>query len=181
MKVEKIILKYYDKKSKAYDVLMTHSELVRDKALWLAERVGEFKPDMKFISEAAMLHDIGIIRTDAPKIGCHGKHPYIAHGYLGRKMVEAFDYPKHALVCERHTGVGISIKDIKKQGLPIPLREMRPVSLEEQIICFADKFYSKNPKRLYLEKPLQRVRSSIAKHGDEKVAQLEKWIEFFHL
>ncbi|MEL6823388.1 MAG: HDIG domain-containing metalloprotein, partial [Calditrichota bacterium] len=112
MKPEKLILEYYDKKSFAYDILMTHSELVRDKALWLAERVAELKPDRKFISEAAMLHDIGIIKTDASKIGCNGKHPYIAHGYLGREMVESHGYPRHALVCERHTGLGISLDDI---------------------------------------------------------------------
>lgn len=181
MKPEKLILQYYNKKSLAYDVLMTHSELVRDKALWLAERVAELKPDRKFISESAMLHDIGIIKTDAVKIGCTGKHPYIAHGYLGREMVDALGYPKHALVCERHTGLGITLEDINKQKLPIPRRDMRPSSLEEIIVCLADKFYSKNPKRLYLEKSLDKVRDSIAKHGDEKVVQLNKWIDLFNL
>ncbi len=52
-------------------------------------------------------------------------------------------YPRHALVCERHTGAGLSLEGIIAQDLPVPHREMVPVSLEEQVICFADKFYSK--------------------------------------
>ena len=52
-------------------------------------------------------------------------------------------FPRHALVCERHTGAGLSLKDIMDQKLPVPPREMLPVSMEEQVICFADKFFSK--------------------------------------
>ena len=53
-------------------------------------------------------------------------------------------YPRHALVCERHTGAGLSLEGIIAQDLPVPHREMVPVSLEEQVICFADKFLFKN-------------------------------------
>lgn len=52
-------------------------------------------------------------------------------------------FPRHALVCERHTGAGISLQSIIDQQLPVPHRDMVPVSLEEQVICFADKFFSK--------------------------------------
>ena len=90
-----------------------------------------------------MLHDIGIFLTDAPGIFCFGDKPYICHGYLGADLLREEGFPRHALVCERHTGAGISAESIIKQDLPIPHREMLPVSMEEQVICFADKFFQK--------------------------------------
>lgn len=174
-----VIAKYYRPGSLVYDILTTHSELVAAKALQLAERVEPLSPDRAFIREAAMLHDIGIFLTDAPDIGCFGKHPYIMHGILGREILEKEGLPRHALVCERHTGTGISREDIVSQKLPLPLRDMRPVSLEEQIICYADKFYSKNPQKLHIEKPIEKIRAKLARFGEDKVRQFERWVELF--
>jgi hypothetical protein len=53
-------------------------------------------------------------------------------------------HPELALVCERHIGVGISIAEIQHHNLPLPSRDMIPVSIEEQLICYSDKFFSKN-------------------------------------
>lgn len=175
----KIIEKYYDKLSKAYDILICHSKMVTEKALRVAEKVRHLNPDFSFIHEAAMLHDIGIFLTNTPQFGCHGNKPYICHGYLGREIIEKEGFPIHALVCERHVGVGISIEDIKKKYLPLPKRDMIPISLEEQIICFADKFFSKNADLLYKEKTVDMIRNSIAKFGDEKLKQFNNWLEIF--
>lgn len=103
----------------------------------------ELNLDTVFLEEAAMLHDIGIFLTHAPGIQCFGTEPYICHGYLGAGLVRKEGFPRHALVCERHTGAGLSLKDIMDQKLPVPHREMLPVSMEEQVICFADKFFRK--------------------------------------
>src|SRR3990167_4819755 len=111
MDVIKLLEKYYRPDSKTYYLLVRHSRLVANKALEVAERVKELGPDLKFIEEAAMLHDIGIFMTHAPEIECFGKKPYICHGYLGRELLEKEGFPKHALVCERHVGVGISIQN----------------------------------------------------------------------
>lgn len=106
-----------------------------------------------------MIHDIGIFLTNAPRISCLGSFPYICHGYLGADLMRKEGFPKHALVCERHTGAGISLSDIEQQNLPLPKRDLRPVSLEEQLICFADKFYSKT--RLDEELTLSQVQVSL--------------------
>ena len=174
-----VIAKYYRPGSLAYDILTVHSEMVAAKALQLALRVKQLSPDRAFIREAALLHDIGIFLTDAPDIGCFGKHPYIMHGILGREILEKEGLPRHALVCERHTGTGISREDIVSQKLPLPLRDMRPVSLEEQLICYADKFYSKNPQKLRIEKPVEKIRAKLARFGEDKVQQFERWVEQF--
>jgi uncharacterized protein len=47
----------------------------------------EMNLDERFIQEAALLHDIGIFLTNAPKIHCFGDYPYICHGYLGAEIL----------------------------------------------------------------------------------------------
>jgi uncharacterized protein len=175
----KIIEKYYSPDSRAYYFLICHSNKVTEKALKVAQRVEHLNPDRKFIEEAAMLHDIGIFLTDEPAIGCYGHKAYLCHGYLGRELLEKEGFPVHALVCERHVGVGITAQDIAEKNLPVPKREMMPLSIEEQIICFADKFFSKDADSLLKEKPLDRVRKGIAKFGDEKLRKFDVWLEIF--
>jgi uncharacterized protein len=146
---------------------------VTKKALEIAESVPELNPDLRFIEEAAMLHDIGIIRTHVPELGCFGKEPYAKHGIIGREMLEKEGLPKHALICERHTGVGITKEDIEKQGLPLPARDMIPLTLEEEIIALADNFYSKSGEDLTKEKQLSTIRRGLSEYGQEKVVKFD--------
>lgn len=82
-------------------------------------------------------------------------------------------------MCDRHTGVGLSIEDIEGRKLPIPKRDMQPISIEEQIICFADKFYSKRVDSLLKEKSLEEVRNDLKKFGDDNVGKFNGWVEKF--
>jgi uncharacterized protein len=175
----RILTKYYNPDSKAYHFLISHSMMVTEKALKIAQNMKEHKPDLDLIREASILHDIGIFLTDEPGIGCHGDKPYICHGYLGREILGKEGFPLHALVCERHVGVGLTIHDIEQHNLPVPARDMMPVSIEEQIICFADKFFSKGSEFLLKEKPLSKVRESIAKFGQEKLDRFDGWLKRF--
>ncbi len=175
----KIIQKYYQTDSKTYRILLAHSEIVTKKALKIANRMREFNPDYNFIEESAMLHDIGIFKTFMPELGCFGGYPYISHGYLGSEILKKEGLPVHALVCERHVGLGLSIEDIRKNGFPLPLRDMMPLSIEEKIICFADKFYSKKEDNLFIEKTLEQIRKMVFKYGSDKLSLFNEWIVFF--
>lgn len=172
-----IIEKYYDKNSDLYKLLVKHSAQVMNKALSIAKNHPELNADTQFITEAAMLHDIGIYLTNAPSIFCHGKKPYICHGYLGADILRNEGLPKHALVCERHTGTGLSVEDIERQKLPLPLRDMIPISIEEQIICFADCFFSKSGDMT--EKSVDKVRAQLSKFGTKTKDQFDYWCEIF--
>lgn len=172
-----IIDKYYPEENELKRILLTHSRSVADKALWIADKHPELNLDKAFLEEAAMLHDIGIFLTDAPGIFCFGDKPYICHGYLGANLLREEGFPRHALVCERHTGAGISAESIIKQDLPIPHREMLPVSMEEQVICFADKFFSKT--RLEKEKSVEGALKSISKYGEDGIKRFNTWCERF--
>lgn len=173
----KIIQKYYNPESRLYETLLIHSERVRDKALECIDR-RKLDVDREFMISAAMLHDIGIFRCDAPKIFCTGSLPYIMHGIEGRKILDSEGLPDHALVCERHTGAGLTVEDIKRQKLPLPHRDMTPQTLEEKLICYADKFYSKSGD-IREEKSLERVMRSMERHGADTLSRFMKLHEMF--
>jgi len=173
-----IIKDYYRPGTTAYEILVRHGEQVAEKAIAAAGRVAHLDPDLAFLREAAMLHDIGMFLTNSPGIGCFGIHPYVMHGVLGHELLEDRGMPRHGRVCERHVGVGISAGDVRLQGLPLPERDMLPETLEEKIICFADKFFSKNGGQ-NSEKSLAQIRKSLGSYGDGKVTRFESWLETF--
>jgi uncharacterized protein len=175
-----IISKYYTPGSKLFEIVVNHGRQVAKKALIAADNVSHLNCDKTFIKEAAMLHDIGIFLTTSPKLGCFGEHPYVCHGYLGRELLEKNQMPKHALVCERHVGLGITKEDILIHHLPLPKRDMCPVSMEEQIICYADKFFSKTGKLNSPEKPVKKVLKRLEKYGHDKVLQFQSWVNLFN-
>ncbi|TWI73936.1 thiamin-phosphate kinase [Desulfobotulus alkaliphilus] len=174
-KILTILDHYYPEGHPARAILLQHSRMVARKALDAALQIMEEGPDLNFIAEAALLHDIGIGLTHAPDIGCHGKEAYICHGFLGHDILKKEGLPRHALVCERHTGTGLSKEEILKKKLPLPQRDMQPVSLEEEIICYADKFFSKNPGEAGREKPLEVIRSQLARFGDQQLERFDNW------
>jgi uncharacterized protein len=181
MTMNPIILleQYYDSNSKAFRILVEHGRQVADKAREAARNVSELKPDLEFIDAAAMLHDIGIFLTNTPQFDCFGEHPYICHGILGSELLKEKGHSELALVCERHVGVGISIEDIRHHHLPLPERDMIPVSIEEQIICYADKFFSKNGNGQPAEKSIQEIIENLSCYGPEKVRRFESWVRMF--
>jgi uncharacterized protein len=172
-----IIKKYYEEESELYKILLAHSYSVADKALEIAKIHPEMHIDKSFVYEAALLHDIGIFQTDAPKIHCFGKSRYICHGFLGAEIMRKEGFERHALVCERHTGSGLTKEDIILNDLPIPPKDMLPLSLEEKLICFSDKFYSKSkPEKV---KTVEGIRKSLSKYGTGSLIRFDEMLKMF--
>lgn len=176
-----IIHKYIPPDSPTYPIYITHCHMVAQKSLAIADRLDLSAASKRFIEEAAMLHDIGIIMTDTPDLYCTGELRYLCHGPEGRRILEEEGLPDHALVAERHIGVGLTIEDIIAQVLPFPHRDMTPQSVEEEIISYADLFYSKDVEKLWQPKSLKKVRKSVGKYGERQAAVLEGWVERFDL
>ncbi|MFO7972343.1 MAG: HDIG domain-containing protein [Desulfobacterales bacterium] len=174
-----IIAEFYKPGTRIYDILVQHGQQVAAKAVSAAKKVPHLNPDLNFIREAAMLHDIGIFLTHTPEFNCTGKYPYVCHGYLGREVLESKGLPKHALVCERHVGVGITAEEIKRHNLPLPGRNMVPLSIEEQVICFADKFFSKNGNLIGTEKSVEDILCRLEPYGADKVIIFQSWVRLF--
>lgn len=167
-----LIEQYYSPSSRAYEILTQHGEDVASLALQIADNHPKLKVDRSFLWEAAMLHDIGIRLTYAPKIDCYGSESYIYHGYLGANILRKHGLERHAFVAERHTGSGLTEDELTAQGISLPKGIYRPVSLEERIICYADKFYSKS--HLGIRKSLDRVYSKMGRHGAAALERFEQ-------
>ena len=170
------------------EILLKHSRAVAEKAVKIVDAHPELHCDRDFVYAAAMLHDIGIIRCDAPGIHCYGTEPYIRHGVEGMTLLTSLEgrnpdqktresgtyNPKFpfegeledfARVCARHTGTG--------------LPGLEPETWEEKIICYADKFFSKT--KLDREKTYEEARQSLLKFGEEGVRKFEEWHRQFEL
>lgn len=174
-----IIDKYYSDQPQAKSVLIEHSDQVASLAVAVAEHIMQSEEvNLEFVEQASWLHDIGMLYTDAPALGCHGEQPYIAHGIIGAELLRKEHLPLHALVCERHIGVGLTVEDIQEQKLPLPLRDMQPQTLEEKIVAYADLFFSKTQKGM---RTPDMVRASLARYSQHKVNVFDAWHERFTL
>lgn len=176
---EKLLSRYF--MAPVFDTVLEHSRNVAALADEIAGYLNVSDEVRSFIVEASYLHDIGVCQVAAPDLGVFGAHPYIMHGVLGRAILEKEGYPLHALVCERHTGVGLTCDDIVRQSLPLPHRDMCPLSLPEEIICFSDLFYSKKAGRLSERKSTAHVRRKLLQFGEEKAAVFDVWLERFNI
>ncbi len=179
----KIIEKYYRKEGEAYKILVGHSEAVMQKAENIATAYQKKHPkekiDINLVKEGALLHDIGSCLTSHKILGKKDDKPYILHGVLGSEILEKENLPKHALIAERHIGVGITKEEIIKQKLPLPKRDMIQETIEEEIVTYADCFFSKKEGFLEQEESVEKNKRELSHFGEEKVKKFEKWMEKF--
>lgn len=201
-----LIHRYYPEDNALRRMLLHHSRQVCARALQIVERHPELGANRHLVKAGAMLHDIGIFLTDAPGIHCHGTAHYILHGSLGAQLLrneaeqlkkekqqaeqlkeeqlqaiqlqeELHFYEALARICERHTGTGLTRQTIIERGLPDPQQDLLPETIEEQIICYADKFYSKS--HLERERTIPQTLQSLEKFGAEGVEKFRHWTELF--
>lgn len=172
-----LIEKYTADNLSLREVLILHSSAVAVKALSIVDSHPEWDINRDFIYAAAMLHDIGCVCVDAPSIHCLGSDPYICHGLRGAEILQKEGFPKLARVAERHTGTGLTCKQIEERNLPLPHQDFLPETLEEQIVCYADKFYSKT--KLDQTKSFEQALNSLRKFGEEGVQVFTDWHDRF--
>ncbi len=160
--------------SPLFAIFMPHASMVAAKAVNAGKRLGLSERGLRFVQDAALLHDIGIIHTNEPKLHCHGSLPYIQHGVEGRRMLEVRGLFALARVAESHVGAGMAKEEIEAQGLGLPRRDMLPETIEEKLVCWADKFFSKNPGQLWSELSFEVAAERIARHGEPS---LQRFLE----
>ena len=177
MDCERLIHKYCGGNVELEQLLLRHSTDVARRALLVSRRHPELGADEVLLWEGAMLHDIGVVRVDAPSIFCFGTEPYIRHGILGAEILRSEGLPLHARIAERHTGTGLTAREIVRQHLPLPEQDFTPESIEEQIVCYADKFFSKSHPDV--EKTPEQVLRSLEKFGSEGLDVFRGWINRF--
>lgn len=180
-----VLNKYHDPSAETYRILTAHSILVARLALDIGARVKDkHDPDMNFLYEAAMLHDIGYTfpRAEemfAGKFAGIPRTQYALHGFYGAELLREEGLARHARVAESHVGVGLTKEDVVRAGWPIPEKDYVPEMIEEKIIAYADSFYSKRPDALFREESKSAIREELGRFGSDKVRIFDDWDELF--
>ena len=177
--IKRLIDYYFPEGSAMRNYYLPHVESVTKKALAICDKNPHLQADRALVEAAAMLHDIGICRVFAPKIECYGEEPYIRHGVLGAEILRQEGWDEIAPFCENHIGVGITKDDVINQNLPLPQRDMVPQTIEQQIVAFADEFFSKSQKDLTTPDSIEKIREGLLRYGAEKVEIFNQWCELF--
>jgi len=110
--------------------VINHQLAVMRKARDIAHNITKVKVDVELVKIGALMHDIGRVET-------HGMN----HGPQGGKILRDLGYPEElANIAERHSLAGITLEEAIIFNLPE--KSYVPVSIEEKIVCLADKFFS---------------------------------------
>jgi uncharacterized protein len=58
---------------------------------------------------------------------------------------------------------------------------MTPQTKEEEIIAYADLFFSKSHTPIDKEKPMKKIKKGLAEFGERKIKIFDQWVEKYGL
>lgn len=143
-----------------------HSIRVAKKAIQIANKIKSNDLNRELVVIGALLHDIGRSKT-------HG----FEHALIGGKILRNRGYPPHlARICETHLLGGLDKEDAKSVGLPE--KDYLPETLEEKIVCLADKHMS-GTKEVSIKERFDKWfekygKSSILLKSKKRVQEIQK-------
>ena len=172
-----VIDRYYPHFDELRRLLLHHSWQVADRALRCAAAHRELPIDRHLLLRGALLHDLGVFQTRAPSIHCYGTEHYLMHGFIGARLLRELGCEAEARICERHTGTGLTAQTILERGLSVEPRDYLPETLEEQLVCYADKFYSKSRPDQVLT--FEQVCTGLQRYGERGVEKFREWHAMF--
>ena len=141
-----------------FDLVWTHSRIVFEICTTLIENLSaqvKTQIDRSLLEKGAMLHDIGVYLCFDEDFNPDKKAPaYFYHGWEGERFLR-----NQGIVDEKllrfttvHTGVGITKQDIKRENLQLLKMDYIPVTLEEELLTYGDKFHTKSPAFVNFDK-----------------------------
>jgi len=122
-----------------------HSLIVRDIALELAENLIKkgIKIDKGLVEIGCLVHDIGCYRCYEFYGRTEG--PYIQHGVKGYEILKKEGFSEEvAKMAMIHLGVGLVKENVIASKLPLDHKDYIPITLEEELVAYADNFHSKS-------------------------------------
>lgn len=114
--------------------IINHCKAVAQIAIKTAKQIQAkgTKVDIQLVEIGAMLHDIGRSKTHS-----------VDHAIIGAEIAKNAGLPESIIsIIKRHVGGGISQNESKKLGWEKDL--YMPVTIEEKIVCYADKLIEKS-------------------------------------
>jgi uncharacterized protein len=148
---KKKIYKLHQKYSKGVnqelmlEAVWGHSLIVRDIAQQLVKNLEKrkIKIDKKMVEIGCLVHDLG----------CYKCYPfygrtdgiYVQHGLAGYKILKKEGFSEEiARMATVHLGVGLVKENVVASGLPLEHKDYIPITLEEELVAYADNFHSKS-------------------------------------
>jgi len=132
-----------------------HSMKVAEKALDIANKIKKTKVDKDLVEIGALLHDIGRSKT-------HGFN----HALIGGKILRQRGFSeKIARICETHILGGLDKEDVFELKLKVRDSGYLPETLEEKIVCLADKHMA-GRREVSIE---ERFQIWFTKYGKSKI------------
>jgi len=116
--------------------VIKHCKAVASLAVEIAQKLKKngLNVNVKLVEVGALLHDIGRSKT-------HSVH----HAVVGAEIARSHGLPDSVVsIIERHVGGGITREEASKLGWPP--KSYVPETLEEKIVCYADKLIEGNRK-----------------------------------
>jgi len=141
--------------------ILTHCKACAWLSRMLVQRAGARGNPVneRAVVAGALLHDIG--RTQTQDAG---------HGHVGAAMLEREGVDSVVTnIVRRHVGAGISREEAAKLGFPEG--EYVPQTLDEKIVCFADKMLDGEKARPFEEEVKRFVRKG---HDVERLKRLKE-------
>lgn len=133
------------------DLVWTHSIIVKKICFNIVDNLNNdvrLRIDKELLEVGALVHDLGVYFCFDEDFNPNKKAPdYFYHGWQGEKFLRSQGINDNKILrfTTVHAGVGITKEDIKREKLNLPKKDFIPVSLEEKILTFADKFHTKAP------------------------------------
>jgi uncharacterized protein len=143
--------------------VIRHCEAVAEVAVEIAKACEEngLKVDLDLVETGALLHDIGRAKT-------HSVH----HAVIGAEIAKSLGLPEPViLIIKRHVGGGITAKEAKKLGWP---RDVYiPQTLEEKIVCYADKLIE-GAQRVPIERTVENLSRELPPSSIARIQRLHQ-------
>lgn len=160
----------------AFDLVFTHCQIVWELAEQLIKK-SSLPVDSELVKVGCLLHDIGVYRLYLPN-GEIDHANYIKHGTKGDALLKEEGFGEQfCRFASCHTGVGLTKREIEKEGLPIPPADYLAKTPEEQLVMYADKFHTKTtpPKFMTVDTYAEKQR----KFGEDKVVLFRQFQKEF--
>lgn len=168
--------KYYEK---LLDLCWTHCQIVKKIALQIAAELKKnysIEVDGDLIKAGALVHDIGLyncLDDNFQKVVRYATHGLIGYEILKKEGVEE----KVARFSLCHTA-GLTKEEIIAQEIPMEAKDYIPITLEEEIVSYADTFHSKGHPGF---NTYEKMEDKYSKYGDNAVTMLRRFRKKFGL
>ncbi len=142
---------------RSYELVYTHCKIVADIAMEAIER-NHLAVDKDLVYLACVLHDIGTYTLYIPELDTFKKDGYQQHMLIGAAILEAEGLPAAVVSAVRtHVLMGLSADEIKQRGWKLPYADFTPETEVGELLCYADRFHSKQPQFNHPERFIKRL------------------------